>query len=211
MRTPRTAAAVSRRLRLCEPREPRRLYPEGYARANPANRGRYTKQAKLQRLVEREALAAAIFERRVAAAAAPRKRKPRDPEQALASVRRMVAAKERKRLIAIDEAAEREREHAEKVAEWRKVRDRDEEFPGDRWRHFHPPVPIIASAATVTIARPPILEALRDALKEMAEDRTGPRRDLKAAWFQYTQKALDDARARERQGLFGLHQDIKRP
>jgi hypothetical protein len=58
---------------------------------------------------------------------------------------------------------------------------------------------------------PPVLEALRDAFKEMAEDRTGARGDLKAAWFHYTQKALDDARARERQGLFGLHQDIKRP
>jgi hypothetical protein len=63
----------------------------------------------------------------------------------------------------------------------------------------------------LTQISPPVLEALRDALKEMAEDRTGPRGDLKAAWFHYTQKALDDARARERQGLFGLHHDIKRP
>jgi hypothetical protein len=63
----------------------------------------------------------------------------------------------------------------------------------------------------LTQISPPVLEALRDALKEMAEDRTGPRGDLKAAWFHYTQKALDDARVRERQGLFGLHQDIKRP
>jgi hypothetical protein len=62
----------------------------------------------------------------------------------------------------------------------------------------------------LTQLSPPALEALRDALKEMAEDRTGPRGDLKAAWFQYTQKALDDARVRERQEVFGLHQDIKR-
>ena len=62
----------------------------------------------------------------------------------------------------------------------------------------------------LTQISPLVLEALRDALKEMAEDRTGPRGDLKAAWFHYTQKALDDARVRERQGIFGLHQDIKR-
>jgi len=62
----------------------------------------------------------------------------------------------------------------------------------------------------LTQISPPVLDALRDALKEMAEDRTGPSGDLKAAWFHYTQKALDDARVRERQGLFGLHQDIKR-
>jgi hypothetical protein len=49
----------------------------------------------------------------------PRKRRPRDVE--LRSVRRMRAAQEFKRLAAIDEAAERERERAEKVAEWRKV------------------------------------------------------------------------------------------
>jgi hypothetical protein len=35
---------------------------------------------------------------------------------------------------------------------------------------------------------PPVLEALRDAFKEMAEDRTGARGDLKAAWFHYTQR-----------------------
>jgi hypothetical protein len=64
---------------------------------------------------------------------------------------------------------------------------------------------------SLTQISPPVLEALRDAFKEMAEDRTGPRGDLKAAWLHYTQKALDDARVRERQGLFGLHQDIKHP
>jgi hypothetical protein len=63
----------------------------------------------------------------------------------------------------------------------------------------------------VTQISPPVLEALRDAFKEMAEDRTGPRGDLRAAWFHYIQKALDDARVRERQGLFDLQQDIKRP
>ena len=38
----------------------------------------------------------------------------------------------------------------------------------------------------LTQISPPVLEALRDAPKEMAEDRTGPRDDLKAAWFHYT-------------------------
>jgi hypothetical protein len=41
-----------------------------------------------------------------------------DPERARLFAARGREAQRRKRLVALDEAAEREREHAEKVAEW---------------------------------------------------------------------------------------------
>jgi 5'-deoxynucleotidase YfbR-like HD superfamily hydrolase len=56
---------------------------------------------------------------------------------------------------------------------------------------------------------PPALEALRDAFKEMAETRTGPRGELKKAWLNYTQQALEDARFRERQETFGMYKDSR--
>ena len=57
----------------------------------------------------------------------------------------------------------------------------------------------------------PILEVLRDELLHMAQDRTGPRGKLKHAWYEFAQQALEDARTRERKGVLGLHQAIKRP
>jgi hypothetical protein len=45
----------------------------------------------------------------------------------------------------------------------------------------------------------------------MAQDRTGPRSKIKQAWYEFAQQALEDARTRERKGVLGLYQGIKRP
>jgi hypothetical protein len=58
---------------------------------------------------------------------------------------------------------------------------------------------------------PPVLEVLRGTLKRLATGRTGPQGDLKVAWLHYTQRALDDARVREPQGVFGTHQNNEGP
>jgi len=57
---------------------------------------------------------------------------------------------------------------------------------------------------------PPVLEVLRDTFKRLAAGRTGPDRDLMAAWLHYTQQALDDARLREQQEMFGTYQNSER-
>jgi hypothetical protein len=57
----------------------------------------------------------------------------------------------------------------------------------------------------------PILEVLRDELLRMAQDRTGARGKLKQAWYEFAQRALEDARTRERKDVLGLYQSIKRP
>jgi hypothetical protein len=54
----------------------------------------------------------------------------------------------------------------------------------------------------------PHLEALRDAFREMARERSGPRGALKQAWYEYAQQMLDDARKRERKGVVSLY-DIR--
>jgi hypothetical protein len=56
---------------------------------------------------------------------------------------------------------------------------------------------------------PPVLEALRDEFKEMAETRTGPRGELRRAWLNFTQQALEDARQRDRQETFGMYRDLR--
>jgi hypothetical protein len=96
----------------------RRESPEGYNCANLMNRGRFTKQAEAQRAAEREALAAAMARAAANIVAMPRKRKPMDPERARLFAARGREAQRRKRLVAIDEAAERKREAAERAAEW---------------------------------------------------------------------------------------------
>jgi hypothetical protein len=65
-----------------------------------------------------------------------------------------------------------------------------------------------AAMELMTDLPPPALEALRDAFKEMAETRTGPRGELKRAWLNYTEQALHDARFRERQETFGMYKDV---
>jgi hypothetical protein len=55
------------------------------------------------------------------------------------------------------------------------------------------------------------LEALRDAPLEMSQDRTGPRGELKAAWYKYATTALlDDACRRERGDVLGFCKDYSK-
>jgi hypothetical protein len=54
------------------------------------------------------------------------------------------------------------------------------------------------------------LEALRDAPLEMSKDRTGPRGELKAAWYKYAATALDDACRRERDDVLGFYEDYSK-
>jgi hypothetical protein len=54
---------------------------------------------------------------------------------------------------------------------------------------------------------PPVLEVLRDTFKRLGADRMGPYPDLKDAWLHYVQRAVDDARERERQEVFGAYQN----
>ncbi len=61
----------------------------------------------------------------------------------------------------------------------------------------------------LTTLPPPVLEAVRDEFKEMANERTGPRGELKRAWLNYTQQALEDARLRDRQETFGMYKDLR--
>jgi len=61
----------------------------------------------------------------------------------------------------------------------------------------------------LTTLPPPVLEAVRDEFEAMAKERTGPRGELKRAWFTYTQQALEDARLRDRQDTFGMYKDLR--
>jgi hypothetical protein len=53
---------------------------------------------------------------------------------------------------------------------------------------------------------PPALEGLRDEFEYMANDRTGPRSELRRAWAAFTTQMLADARTRTRKGEFALGQ-----
>jgi hypothetical protein len=55
------------------------------------------------------------------------------------------------------------------------------------------------------------LEALRDAFREMARDRTGPRGALKRAWYEYAEQMLADARKRGREGVYSLYDTHPHP
>ncbi len=66
-----------------------------------------------------------------------------------------------------------------------------------------------AAMTILTELPPPVVEALRDEFKKMAEERTGPRGELKRAWQNYTQQALDDARIRDRQESYGMYRDLR--
>ncbi len=60
-----------------------------------------------------------------------------------------------------------------------------------------------------TTLPPPVLEAVRDEFDRMARERTGPRGELKRAWFNYTKQALEDARLRDRQDTFGMYSELR--
>jgi hypothetical protein len=104
-------------------RRKRREFPDGYTNIkNPMNSGRFTRAAKAQRAAAAAAVAMAFAR----VAAMPRKRKPMDRERALRfaqmgreAQRRKREAQHRKRLIALDEAAERKADLLEAQASWR--------------------------------------------------------------------------------------------
>ncbi len=52
----------------------------------------------------------------------------------------------------------------------------------------------------LTTLPPPVLEAVRDEFKEMANERTGPRGELKRAWLNCTQQASGCATAKKLSG-----------
>jgi hypothetical protein len=51
---------------------------------------------------------------------------------------------------------------------------------------------------------PPALEGLRDEFEHMANERTGPRGELKRAWTVFTTQMLADARTRTKKGKSAL-------
>ena len=67
------------------------------------------------------------------------------------------------------------------------------------------------NAATMLLTElpPPVVEALRDEFEKMANERTGPRGELKRAWVAYTEQALADARLRDRQDTFGMYSELR--
>ncbi len=55
----------------------------------------------------------------------------------------------------------------------------------------------------------PALEVLRDEFERMANERTGPRGELKRAWWKFTRQVIDDAKLRKGRGEFALYDDLK--
>jgi len=66
-----------------------------------------------------------------------------------------------------------------------------------------------AAMMLLTELRPPALEVLRDEFERMANERTGPRGELKRAWWKFTKQAIDDAKLRKGRGEFALYGDLK--
>jgi hypothetical protein len=66
---------------------------------------------------------------------------------------------------------------------------------------------------------PPALEVLRDEFERMANERmvnermvnepTGPRGELKRAWYDFTSRVVNDASLRNRRGEFALYGELK--
>lgn len=55
----------------------------------------------------------------------------------------------------------------------------------------------------------PALEVLRDEFEKMANERSGPRGELKRAWWKFTKQMIDDAKLRKGLGEFALYGDLK--
>jgi hypothetical protein len=66
-----------------------------------------------------------------------------------------------------------------------------------------------AAVTLLTELPPPVVEALRDEFDKMANERTGPRGELKRAWVAYTEQALADARFRDKQDTFGMYSELR--
>src|SRR5437879_1908210 len=66
-----------------------------------------------------------------------------------------------------------------------------------------------AAMLTLDTLSPPAIEALRDEFEKMANERTGPRGELKHAWASYIQQALHDTLLRRQQAPLAMYEKQK--